>query len=218
MPAKEVTVDVLPRLHLITDQPALDRASLERVVATAAAANAGGRGDTALQVRVKGATDRALSLWTAELVAATRPHGIRVIVNDRLDIALAAGADGVHLGAEDLPVSAVRSLAPSGFLVGGTCRGPEGARVALAQGADYVGLGPVYPSTSKAGLPQPLGLEVLEQTARVVPTVAIGGITSSRVPGVMAAGAHGVAVIAAVWRAADPPRAAKEIADLVRVA
>lgn len=212
MPAKEVNLDVLPRIHLISDPITLDRASLDVVVRTA------GTGVDAVQVRAKGATDRAVAAWTAALVVAVRPLGTRVIVNDRLDIALVAGADGVHLGAEDLPVEAVRFLAPEGFLVGATCRGPEDAREARAEGADYVGLGPVYHSTTKSGLPDPVGLDVLAQTSPVLPTIAIGGVTVDRVPAVMAAGAHGVAVVAAVWQASDPPRAAKEIADLVNVA
>lgn len=212
MPAKEVNLDVLPRLHLISDPTTLDRASLDRVVRTA------GTAVEAIQVRAKGAQDRPLADWTAALVAAVRPFGTRVIVNDRLDVALVAGADGVHLGAEDLPVAAVRLLAPEGFLIGATCRGPEDAWEARAQGADYVGLGPVYRSTTKAGLPDPVGLDALAQASGVLPTIAIGGVTVDRVPAVMAAGAHGVAVVAAVWQASDPPRAAKEIADLIRVA
>lgn len=212
MPAKEVTIDVLPRIHLITESTTLDRAALDAVVRTA------GTAVDAIQVRAKRAPDRAVADWTAALVAAVRPTGIRVIVNDRPDIALVAGADGVHLGADDLPVAAVRALVPPGFLIGATCRGPGDAREARAQGADYVGLGPVYRSTTKAGLPDPVGLQVLAQTARVLPTVAIGGITADRVPDVMAVGALGVAVVSAVWRAADPPGAAREIAELVRVA
>lgn len=212
MPAKEVNLDVLPRLHLITDPTTLDRASLDVVVRTA------GTAVEAVQVRAKGAPDRAVAAWTAALVAAVRTLGTRVIVNDRADVALVAGADGVHLGAEDLPVEAVRFLAPAGFLIGATCRGPEDAREARAQGADYVGLGPVFHSTTKPGLPDSLGLDVLARTSRVLPTVAIGGVTVARVADVMAAGAYGVAVVAAVWQASDPPRAAKEIADLVHVA
>lgn len=212
MPAKEVKLDVLPRIHLITESTTLDRAALDAVVRTA------GTSVDAVQVRVKDAPDRAVASWTAALVAALRPLGTRVLVNDRTDIALVAGADGVHLGADDLPVDAVRALVPAGFLVGATCRGPEDARVARERGADYVGLGPVFATSTKAGLPDPVGLDVLAQTARVLPTVAIGGITAQRVPHVLAAGAAGVAVVSAVWRAADPPGAAREIAELVRVA
>lgn len=213
MPAKEVNLDVLPHIHLISDPTTLDRASLDRVI------RAAGTAVGAIQVRAKGVQDRAVAAWTAALVAAVRLLGTRVIVNDRLDIALVAGADGVHLGAEDLPVEAVRFLAPEGFLIGATCRRPEGAREATAQGADYVGPGTAaYHSMTQADLPDPVGLDVLAQTSRVLPTIAIGGVTVDRVSEVMAAGAYGGAVVAAVWHSSDPPQVAKEIADLVHVA
>lgn len=151
MPAKEVKIDVLPRMHLLTAVPALDRSSLDRVVEVA------GTSADAIQVRVKDAADRDLAAWTRVLVAALSPSGIKVIVNDRVDVALVAGADGVHLGREDLPVAAVRSLVGKEFLIGATCRGPEDVRRAVAEGADYCGVGPVFATTTKAGLPQPLG-------------------------------------------------------------
>lgn len=203
---------MLPQVHLITDFPLLDRAALDCVVAVVAA------GVDAIQVRAKHATDRELVAWTRSVVTAVHPRGARVIVNDRLDIALAAGADGVHLGLDDLPVAMARELVPAGFLIGATCRGPEHAQRARADGADYAGVGPVHRSTTKTDLPAPIGLSVLREAARAIPVIAIGGITAGRVDGVMRAGAHGVAVVAAVWRAQDPPRAAKEIVDLVRAA
>jgi thiamine-phosphate pyrophosphorylase len=163
----------------------------------------------AVQVRAKQLDDRELLDFTREVVATVRPLGATVIVNDRLDVALAAGADGVHLGLDDLPVAAVRALAPDGFLVGGTCRNAEHARAARDAGADYVGVGPVYPSTTKtSGLPDPIGLATLRQAAGALPAIAISGITAARVPEVMAAGAYGVAVVAALSRAADPAEAA----------
>jgi len=212
MPAKEVNVDVLPRMHLLTAVPALDRSFLDRVVEVA------GTSADAIQVRAKDAADRDLAAWTRALVAAVSPSGIKVIVNDRVDVALVAGADGVHLGREDLPVAAVRSLAGEGFLIGATCRGPEGVRRAVADGADYCGVGPVFTTTTKAGLPEPLGLEGLRAAAACGPAVAIGGITPARVPDVMACGAHGVAVVAAIWGSTDPPRATRQIARLVHAA
>lgn len=117
-----------------------------------------------------------------------------MIVNDRLDLAVADA----------------RALAPAGFLVGATCRSPEHAARARA---DDAGVGPVH-ATTKLGLPNPLGLDVLAATAREIPAIAIGGITAVRVRDVMATGAHGVA---AVWEDPDPPRAAREIAELVHV-
>ncbi|MQA82454.1 MAG: thiamine phosphate synthase [Streptosporangiales bacterium] len=211
MPAKEVN-ERLPRVHLITDFPTLDLTALNQVVAVA------GTGVDAIQVRAKHATDREVVAWTRAVVAAVRPLGARVLVNDRLDVALAAGADGVHLGLDDLPVAAARALTPEGFLIGATCRGHEHAVRARADGADYAGVGPVHASTTKDSLPDPIGLDALRAAARVLPAIAIGGITAARVPAVMRAGAHGVAVVAAVWRAQDPPGEAKRIVDLVRAA
>lgn len=209
---------MLPRFHLITDFPTLDSAGLLRLFAVLASGTGGAGGVDAVQVRAKQARDREVVAWTRELVAGLHQRGTRVIVNDRLDLALAAGADGVHLGPDDLAVADARALAPAGFLVGATCRGPEQAARARAEGADYAGVGPVHATTTKPGLPHPLGLDVLAATAREIPTIAIGGITAARVLDVMTAGAHGVAVVAAVWKDPDPPRAAREIAELVHAA
>ena len=206
---------MLPRFHLITSFETLDRDALTRLLAVLGEALEGAPRVDAVQVRAKQASDRNVVAWTRELVILARPRGTRVIVNDRLDLALAAGADGVHLGREDLPVADARALAPAAFLVGATCRSSEHAVRARADGADYAGVGPVHATTTKLGLPEPLGLDVLAATAREIPAIAIGGITATRVRDVMAAGAHGVAVVAAVWEDPDPPRAALEIAELV---
>lgn len=199
-----------PRTHLITDVPTLDRMSLDHVVSVA------GTAADAIQVRAKDATDRALVAWTSALVDRVRSSGVRVIVNDRLDVALAAGADGVHVGADDLPVGCVRALVDDGFLVGATTRGAEDVRRAIADGADYCGVGPVFATSTKAGLPAPVGLDVLREAATLGPVIAIGGVTPARVGAVMAAGAHGFAVVSAVWQAVDPPRVMEELAGLAR--
>lgn len=205
-----------PRFHLLTGPPTLDAASLERVLHVLRAAAAGdGPGVDAVQVRAKRARDREVVDWTRALVAATRGTTTRVIVNDRLDLALAAGADGVHLGREDLAVADARALVEPGFLIGATCRGPEHAVEARRDGADYVGVGPVHASTTKPELTCVIGHGVLAAAARETWTIAIGGITAERVPDALAAGAHGVAVASAVWDDADPPRVAQEIAELV---
>lgn len=206
---------MLPRFHLITDFETLDRDALTRLLAVLGEDLEGVPGVDAVQVRAKRASDRDVVAWTRELVARTRTRGTRVIVNDRLDIALAAGADGAHLGRDDLSVVDARALAPAGFLVGATCRSPEQALQARADGADYAGVGPVHATSTKLGLPDPIGLDVLAATAREIPAIGIGGITADRVRDVMAAGAYGVAVVAAVWEDPDPPRAAQEIAELV---
>lgn len=162
------------------------------------------------QVRAKLLDARALTALTERVVAAVRPLGPMVLVNDRLDVALAAGADGVHLGRVDLPIAAARRVAP-GLVVGATCRTRADVESAAADGADYAGLGPVFPSTSKHGLPDPLGPSAVRGAAGVLPLVAIGGIDSARAAEVVAAGAHGVAVIGAIWRHPDPVTAVKEI-------
>lgn len=196
---------MLPRIHVITDLPHTPLDLLDEIVGT---------GVDAIQVRAKHLTDRELFDLVAEVIRTVGGRA-KVIVNDRLDIAFATGADGVHLGLDDLPVAEARRLAPEGFLIGGTCRNVAQARLARADGADYVGAGPIFTSTTKAGLPDPLGLTSLADIARVLPTIAISGITADRVPVVMAAGAHGVAVVASVSRAPDPVAASREVVDAV---
>ena len=162
------------------------------------------------QVRAKDLSSRALQNFTRDVLAAVRPYGARVVVNDRLDVALAAGADGVHLGADDLAVADARRLAP-GLLVGATCRSRAEVVAAAEAGADYAGFGPVHLSGSKAGLPAPLGVAAVTAAAGVLPLVAIGGLTAPSAAEVRAAGAHGVAVIGAIWRHPDPVAAATEL-------
>jgi len=210
MPAKEVRGIVLPRIHCITDlssRPAESSLALLAAVCRV--------GVDAVQVRAKHLTDRELVGFTRDVVSRVRPLGAKVVVNDRVDVALAADADGVHLGRDDLSVGDARRQAPDGFLVGGTCRDVQHAEQARTEGADYVGVGPVFPTGSKTGLPDPVGVETLRQVAPVLPSVAISGITHDRVPEVMAAGAHGVAVIAAISRAEDPVAAARDLVTAV---
>ena len=196
---------MLPRIHVITDLPHTSLDVIDDIV---------GMGVEAIQVRAKDLTDRELFDFTIGVIGVVGGRA-KVIVNDRLDIAIAAGADGVHLGLDDLPVAEARRLAPGGFLIGGTCRTVAQALFARAAGADYVGVGPVFASTTKPGLPAPLGLSPLTELSGILPAIAISGITVDRIPEVMAAGAHGVAVIAAVSRAADPPYEARRVVDAV---
>ncbi len=162
----------------------------------------GGAG--AIQLRHKKASSRTLYDEAMEFRKLCDVHGALFIVNDRLDIALAAGADGVHLGAEDLPVAVARRLAPKGFLIGATARTPEAALEAEKDGADYLGVGAVFPTRSKkdARVIGPEGLRKVVQAVSL-PCVAIGGITAERVPEILESGATGVAVIGAIAGAAD---------------
>lgn len=192
----------MPRLFCIVS--ASDDVSLLPAFAAA--------GVTGFQVRDKRATARELLRLTGYLRSAV--GDACVIVNDRLDVALAAGADGVHLGADDLPVSLARVLAPD-LLIGATCRDRTAVEAALRAGADYAGFGPVFRSSSKEGLPEPLGVEAVSGAAGLLPLVAIGGIDSATAAAVRDAGAHGVAVIGALWRDHDPVGAARRLSAAV---
>jgi thiamine-phosphate pyrophosphorylase len=189
----------LPRLHVLTD-PVGDRQSLDTVRATLSA------GARCIQVRVKTLDDRELLAFASEVVARCRAVDAMCIVNDRVDIALASGADGVHLGAHDLPVAVARELAGDRLLIGGTARDPAMAVSLQAAGADYLGAGPLYVTTTKQGLPSPIGFGTLTAIveAVAVPVLGISGVNATRIPEVLATGAHGVAVTAAIMGASDP--------------
>jgi thiamine-phosphate pyrophosphorylase len=196
-----VTLHV-PKLHVIVDCASL-------------ADDAFRGGAPAVQVRIKGLRDAEVLAECERIVAASqRTKGV-VIVNDRADIALTAGADGVHGGADDLPVAALRRLIGPDRLVGGTARDPETALRHQDDGASYVGVGPVYATATKDGLPEPLGPAGVEKVAAVVdiPVIAIAGITAPLIPELLDAGAHGVAVIGAVANADDPAAATAEILE-----
>lgn len=178
-----------------------------------AAAGVGG-----FQVRDKTATTRELVVLTASVIELVAAYGACVVVDDRLDVALAAGADGVHLGASDLPLAEARRIADAvapGLIIGATCRDRAAVEAAAAAGADYAGFGPIFATTSKAGLPDPLGVSAVADAAGVLPLIAIGGISTASAGAVRAAGAHGVAVIGGLWRQPDPLQAAKELVEAV---
>ena len=169
-------------------------------------------GATCIQLRLKEVSARDLVALTHELVRAV---GVPVIVNDRADVAIACGAAGVHLGANDLPVSAVRKFAPDGFIIG-TSVGNDEERAA-ARGADYAGIGPVFTTSSKKDAGAAIGIAEFTRLAVAtgIPAVGIGGITAANARAVIDAGGAGVAVIAAVMGASDPFAAAKEMARAI---
>lgn len=196
----------LGRLHVLTDA----RAGRDAIGVAEQALRAGA---PVIQLRVKGRTDRELYDLGLRLVAACAAHGASCIVNDRVDIALAIGAQGTHLGADDLSVAVVRRIAGPGHLIGGTAREPARAAALVDEGADYLGVGPAFETSTKDGLPAPVGPAGIGAVARAVgvPVIGIGGITIDRVPEVLAAGAYGIAVVGAVSDAADPGQATAEL-------
>lgn len=197
----------MPRLHVLTDTRG-GRDPLPTVAAVVAAA-AGSALPVAIQVRAKELTDRELLHLTVrvlELRDAAPRSAVAVIVDDRADIAAVAGADGVHLGPRDLPVEpALRLLGPD-KLVGGTARSAQTAQRLERAGAAYLGVGPAFATTTKTGLPHPLGPAGIQAVARStsLPVIAIGGVTAAHVADLVRAGAYGVAVVSAVCCAADP--------------
>jgi thiamine-phosphate pyrophosphorylase len=203
----------IPRLHVLTDATVgID--GLQVVDAALAG------GAPLIQIRVKDRTTGDHLAIARAIVARCRTAGAVSIVNDRVDIALAAGADGVHLGLHDLPMADARALAGDRLFIGGTARDPATARLLVAEGADYLGVGPTFTTTTKDGLPDPLGPDGVAAVveAVTVPVVAIAGIDASRVPAVLASGAHGVAVTAAVSAAPDPAAAVRELLGLLEPA
>jgi thiamine-phosphate pyrophosphorylase len=184
-----------------------------RIGALEAARSALHAGVPAIQLRWKGGSARDLLQLADALRADTREAGALLIINDRLDVAVAADADGVHLGDDDLPLHEARRIAPSGFLIGRSVDTPDEAAAAEAAGADYVGLGPVFPTASKADLGEDIGTRGVSAVRERVklPIVAIGGIDRDSAASVIDAGADGIAVIGAIMGSADPEVAARRL-------
>jgi len=196
------------RLIVITDSFAAGSRSIPEVVSAALSAGA-----PAVQLRDKGSGARELVELGTRLRAMTREHGALLFVNDRVDVALAVGADGVHLGPHDLPVAVVRRIVPDGFLIGYSTDEVDAALQAASDGADYLGCGSVWPTGSKVDTGASIGPDGLDRVARAVsiPVVGIGGITPERAAILAATRAAGVAVIGAVMGAPDPGHATASI-------
>lgn len=164
----------------------------------------------AVQLREKDLPGRPLLALAEALRAATADTGARLLVNDRVDVAIAVGADGVHLGGGAVPVAVARRLLPAGALVGVSTHAPGEAAL---DGADFAFFGPVWATPAKAGFGPPQGEDALGRAvaAARIPVLAIGGVTAARVPAARAAGAAGVAVVRAVLGADDPAAATRAL-------
>jgi thiamine-phosphate pyrophosphorylase len=195
------------RLIAITDNV---RDGQTGLIGRATAAVAGGA--TCVQLRLKDVAARDLVGVARELIRAVN---VPVIVNDRADVAIAAGAAGVHLGADDAPVSAIRKIAPAGFIIGASVG--SDAEVPLSSRADYAGVGPVFGTTSKDDAGEAIGLAEFTRlsTATGLPTVAIGGVSVENARSAIEAGAVGIAVISAIFGAGDPLSAARDLVNAI---
>ena len=192
------------RLIAITDSL---RDGIEGLSARAMAAVLGGA--TMLQLRLKDESARTL-VEVARALRAIAPR-IPLLVNDRADVAMAAGAQGVHVGVEDIAPAALRRVVPPGFIIGASVG--DAAEAVRALGADYVGIGPVFSTGSKPDAGTAIGVDRFAELAGMcgVPAVAIGGVTVLNVAALTVAGAAGIAVISALFASADPMQAARAL-------
>jgi len=193
-------------LYLVTDA-GLSRGRTHLEVVEAAIKG----GVTVVQYREKNASTRRMIEEARELCLLCRAAGVPFIVNDRLDVALAVDADGVHVGQDDMPASLARRLLGENKILGVSAGSAAEARTAVDDGADYIGASPVFSTPTKPITPPPLGTEGLGRLARAVniPVVAIGGITERNAAAMMECGAAGIAVVSAVVAAEDVEAAAR---------
>ena len=193
------------RLYLVCD--AIDDARLDAALHG---------GVDVVQLRCKDAGEAAIVAAGRRFAAVCARHGVPLIVNDRPDLVAAIGADGVHLGQDDMPVLAARELLGPDAIIGLSTHTP--AQIDAATGADYIGVGPVHTTPTKPGRP-PVGTELVSYAAAnaTVPWFAIGGIEPANVEAVLAAGATRVAVVRAITEAADPSAAAATLRAALEV-
>lgn len=199
------------RLYVIVDGAVVGRRDPAEV---AAAAIRGGA--DVIQLRDKTASTRQVLERAQRLLAVTKAGGVPLLINDRVDVAVAAGADGVHIGQDDLPVWAARRLLGPNRIVGQSTHTLEQALAAEREGVDYLAVGPLYPTPTKPDAAA-VGLSLLGRVKASVmkPLVAIGGIDETTVSDVLGAGAVCVAVVRAVCAAADPQTAAHRLKRLL---
>jgi thiamine-phosphate pyrophosphorylase len=200
-------------LYVVTDRQQTGGRPLGMVVE--AALRGGAR---AFQLREKDLTPRDLYPLALEMRQLTQAYGARLLINDRIDVALAVNADGVHLTTVSLPVRIARQLLGPDRLIGVSTHNPAEARVAAEGGADFLVFGPVFFTPSKAAYGQPVGLESLRAVRATVntPILAIGGIKKANLDQVLAAGADGIAAISAIISADDPAAASQDLLATLR--
>ncbi len=192
-------------LYLITDRHQTGGRELTEVVRQSLEG-----GVRAVQLREKDLSGAELYRLALELRALTRSYGARLMINDRLDIALAVEADGVHLGVNSLPVAAARRLLGRQMIIGYSAHALDEALCAQADGADFITFSPVYHTPSKAAYGEPCGVKKLADAACAleIPVIALGGIGEANISEALSASVQGIAVISAILAAADPRAAA----------
>lgn len=211
-----MTAKQIPRLHVLTDatlHPARDHAAIAKAAVEG--------GADAVQFREKRPwTTRELLDAARDVTAICRAAGVLAVIDDRADVALSVGASAVHLGKNDLDVRTARAILGPAAIIGGTANSYDEAMRVCETDVDYLGVGPIYGTRSKANPAPVMGLETLARICRDarVPVIAIGSITAERIPEVLRAGAHGVAVLSAVVAAVDPVEATRECRRAIEAA
>ena len=202
------------RFHVLTDACLQTRFSHLELAELAIAGGA----DT-IQFREKGGETRQLIRIAEQMQALCKKAGVTFIVNDRVDVAIASRADGIHLGQNDFPIPLARKLLGEEAIVGGSAGNMEEARKCLLEGADYIGFGPVYFTTSKEDAGPAGGLDLLKKVVKEIPLpiIAIGGLTRDNTLPVIRTGVHGIAVISAVCCQNDPSGAARCLRNMLEV-
>ena len=199
------------KLYLITDRSATKMPLPEAI------RQAFQGGVRAVQLREKDLPIRELIALAQELRTLTKEFGARLFINDRVDVAIAVNADGVHLGHESMPVEAVRKIVGKGLLIGVSTHNLEEARAAEAGGADFITFGPIFKTPSKAKLGVPVGLDKIREVNNElnIPVFALGGIKSGNLRQVIGAGAAGVGMISEIMTADDIRRTSHTIIEAI---
>ena len=196
------------RLYLVTDRDAAKGRDMVGVVRQAVKG-----GVTMVQLREKAACTRDFVELGQRLTEVLRPLGVPLLVNDRIDVALAIGADGVHIGQSDMPYKMARQILGSGKIIGLSVESLDDVRSANALDVDYVGVSPVFSTPTKTDTKRPFGLDGLRKAVElsVHPVVGIGGMNVQTAAPVMCCGADGIAVVSAIIGAENPERASREL-------
>jgi thiamine-phosphate pyrophosphorylase len=200
-------------LYLVTDRRSAGVNSLSDVVK--AAINGG---VTIVQYREKNASTVEMVRFAVKLHKITKAKGIPLIINDRIDVALAVDAEGLHVGQEDMPAGNARKIIGPGKLLGVSAKTLKEASSAVKDGADYLGVGDIFGTTSKKDAGEPIGLKMLKEISDsvAIPIVGIGGITKANAGSVIESGADGIAVISAIIGRPDPEKEARELMEIIR--
>ncbi len=196
------------RLHVLTDTVLQSRFS--HIELTRMAIRGGA--DT-IQFRQKSGSTREMIEIAKQMKKICSDAAVAFIVNDRIDVAIAVDADGVHLGQDDFPIPLARKLLGEDRIIGGSAAIKEEAQKCFSEGADYIGFGPVFPTFSKADAGPVSGIEILKPVVETIPLpiIAIGGVNAENTPELIRAGAHGIAVISTVCCQEDPEQATRAL-------